>query len=122
MRMSDLQEHTERIRKFCEERDWGQYTNPKDVALSLVLEATEVLEHFQWISDKEVDQHAETYKDDVAEELADTYYWILHLADRMGIDLAAAFEAKMRKNEAKYPADKVRGKHTNKHDHKYTNL
>ena len=120
--MSDLQEHTQRIREFCEERDWGRYTNPKDIALSLVLEATEVLEHFQWISDAEVDAHAQKYKDDVGEELADTYYWILLLSDRMGIDLAAAFKAKMAKNAAKYPVEKVKGKHTNKHKHKYTNL
>lgn len=121
-RMGDLEKHTKRIREFCEERDWGQYTNPKDVALSLVLEATEVLEHFQWISDAEVDAHSKKYKDEIAEELADTYYWVLHLCDRMGIDLAAAFQAKMTKNEAKYPADKVKGKHTNKHDHKYNKL
>ena len=120
--MSELREHTKRIRKFCEDRDWGQYTNPKDIALSLVLEASEVLEHFQWISDAKIDAHTKKYKDDIAEEVADTYYWILHLCDRMNIDLSAAFEAKMLKNETKYPVEKVKGKHTNKHDHKYTNL
>ena len=120
--MGELEERTKRIRDFCDERDWGKYTNPKDVAVSLVLEAAEVLEHFQWISDAEMGNHAKKYKDDIAEEIADTYYWILHLCDRMDIDLAAAFRTKMAKNEAKYPAEKVRGKHTNKHDHKYTNL
>ena len=120
--MSELREHTEKIKEFCRERDWDQYTNPKDVALSLVLEATEVLENFQWISDKDVDAHAQAHKDDIAEELADTYYWILHLCDRLDIDLAAAFEAKMRKNVAKYPVEKAKGKHTNKHTHKYNKL
>lgn len=120
--MNELAQHTDRIRVFCEARDWGKYTSPKDVALSLVLEAAEVLEHFQWIKDADVDAHASKYKQDIAEEIADTYYWILFLCDRMDIDLAAAFADKMAKNERKYPAEKVRGKHTNKHAHKYTNL
>lgn len=120
--MSELEEHTQRIREFCEARDWGRYTNPKDIALSLVLEAAEVLEHFQWINEAEMDAHTKKHKNDIAEEVADTYYWILLLCDRMGIDLAAAFRAKMTQNEAKYPAEKVKGKHTNKHQYKYTNL
>ena len=120
--MSDLAEHTEIIRKFCKERDWGKRTNPKDMALSLVLEASEVLEHYQWIKDVDVPEHSKKYKDDIAEELADTYYWILSLCDKLGIDLDVAFKAKMAKNAAKYPPEKVKGKSTNKHTHKYTNL
>ena len=110
--MSELQDHTARIRKFCKERDWDQFHNPKDLALSLVLEATEVLEHFQWKNDTEVSQHIKTHKADIAEELADTYYWLLRMCDRFDIDLPAAFEAKMQKNARKYPIDKAKGKHS----------
>jgi NTP pyrophosphatase (non-canonical NTP hydrolase) len=109
--MSELQEHTARIRAFCEARDWDQFHNPKDLALSLVLEATEVLEHFQWKNEVETQVYVKEHKADIAEELADTYYWILRMCDRFAIDLPAAFEAKMQKNGAKYPVEKAKGKH-----------
>ncbi len=109
--MSELQEHTKRIREFCEERDWDQFHNPKDMALSLALEAAEVLEHFQWKNEAEVDKYVKEHKTEIAEELMDTYYWILRMVDKFGIDLPSAFDAKMRKNASKYPADKAKGKH-----------
>jgi dCTP diphosphatase len=109
--MSELQDHADRIRKFCQERDWEQFHNPKDLALSLVLEAAEVLEHFQWKSLEEMDRYAKTNKNDVAEELADVYYWTVYLSDRLGIDLAKAFDSKMKQNEAKYPIEKAKGRH-----------
>ena len=110
--MSELQEHTKRIREFCQARDWDQFHNPKDMALSLVLEATEVLEHFQWKSEAEVESYVSKHKADIAEELADTYYWVLRMCDRFGVDLPKAFEAKMGKNALKYPIEKARGKHS----------
>ena len=109
--MSELQAHIARIRAFCEARDWDQFHNPKDMALSLVLESAEVLEHFQWKSPDEMAAYVKTNKDDVAEELADAYYWVLRMCDRLQIDLPAAFEAKMKKNEAKYPVAKAKGSH-----------
>jgi NTP pyrophosphatase (non-canonical NTP hydrolase) len=110
--MSELKDHAERIRTFCQERDWEQFHNPKDLALSLVLEAAEVLEHFQWKSPDEMAKYVATNKNDIAEELADVYYWVVYLSDRIGVDLAKAFEEKMRQNEAKYPIAKAKGKHT----------
>ncbi len=115
--MSELQEHAARIRAFCQERDWEQFHNPKDLALSLVLEAAEVLEHFQWKSPEEMATYVKTNKSDIAAELADTYYWIVYLSDRIGVDLSQAFEAKMKENAAKYPVAKAKGKHA-----KYTQL
>lgn len=109
--MSELQEHIKRIRAFCDERDWDQFHNPKDMALSLTLEAAEVLEHFQWKSEAEIDEYVRKHKDDIAEELIDTYYWVLRMADRFGVDLPAAFDAKMSKNALKYPVRKSKGKH-----------
>jgi dCTP diphosphatase len=110
--MHELEQHAKRIRTFCQERDWEQFHNPKDLALSLVLEAAEVLEHFQWKSPEEIAAYTKTNKADIAEELADVYYWVIYLSDRLGVDLAKAFKAKMVKNEAKYPIEKAKGRHT----------
>lgn len=110
--MSELGEHTKRIRVFCEERDWDQFHNPKDMALSLALEAAEVLEHFQWKSPEEMEKYVKTHKAEIAEELVDTYYWVLRMCDRFHIDLPAAFDAKMKKNAVKYPAGKSKGRYT----------
>jgi NTP pyrophosphatase (non-canonical NTP hydrolase) len=112
MDMTELEAQTQRIREFCQARDWDQFHNAKDMALSLVLEAAEVLEHFQWKSEAEMDEHVNGSKREIAEELADTYYWILRMCDRLQIDLPVAFEAKMKKNEIKYPIDKAKGKHS----------
>jgi NTP pyrophosphatase (non-canonical NTP hydrolase) len=109
--MSELADHAARIRAFCQARDWEQFHNPKDLALSLVLEAAEVLEHFQWKSPEEVAAYVKTNKADIAEELADVYYWVVYLSDRLGVDLADAFQKKMLKNEAKYPIKKAKGSH-----------
>lgn len=105
------------IRQFCDERDWDQFHNPKDLAISLALEAAEVLEHFQWKDNKEIANHVVNGKDDIAEEIADVFYWVLLLSNKLDIDLVAAFDQKMQKNAAKYPVAKARGSHK-----KYTEL
>jgi dCTP diphosphatase len=108
---------TQRILAIRDARDWKQFHNPKDLALSLVLEATELLELFQWKNGSELQEHLIKHKSELGDELSDVLYWVLLLSHDLGIDLPAAFEAKMQKNEAKYPVDKARGTHT-----KYTNL
>lgn len=105
------------IRKFCDDRDWDQFHNPKDLSISLALEAAEVLEHFQWKNDSEMSTHAREKKSEVGEELADVLYWTLLLANKLDINLVEAFEQKMKKNEAKYPVEKAKGSHK-----KYTEL
>lgn len=102
------------IVKFNEERDWKQFHQPKNMAISLVLESTEVLELFQWTKDGELPAEK---TEDMKEELADTYYWILLLAHDLGIDLEKELAKKMKKNIAKYPVEKAKGKST-----KYTKL
>jgi NTP pyrophosphatase (non-canonical NTP hydrolase) len=82
------------------------------MALSLVLEASEVLEHFQWKSPKEVEQYARKNKGQIADELADVAMYLFELADNLGIDLAKAIEHKLVKNARKYPVKKAKGKHT----------
>jgi dCTP diphosphatase len=105
------------IRKFCDDRDWDQFHNPKDLSISLALEAAEVMEHFQWKNADEMTAHTKKHKKEVGEELADVFYWTLLLANKLDIDLVDAFNSKMIKNEQKYPVEKAKGSHK-----KYTEL
>ncbi len=100
-----------RILGFVNERDWTQFHTPKDVAISLSLEAAEVLEHFQWKDDDEVTKHLRENKQAVAEELMDVLYWVVLMCHYFDIDIPESFEKKMQKNEAKYPATDSRSRH-----------
>ncbi|MHB0978071.1 MAG: nucleotide pyrophosphohydrolase [Minisyncoccota bacterium] len=110
--MNNLDELTKRIIAFRDARDWKQFHNPKDVALSLVLEAAEVMEHFQWKNKEEMEKYIETNKSDIGEEMADVLYWILLMGHDLKIDVLDALEKKIKKNEDKYPVEKAKGKHT----------
>ena len=115
--MSEIEKITKKIKKFRDERDWMQFHNHKDVALSLVLEAAEVLEHFQWKKPGEVEAHGKACKDEIADELADVAMYLFELADNLGIDLPKAIEVKLAKNAQKYPIEKAKGS-----SQKYTKL
>ena len=91
---------------FRNERDWGQFHNPKDLAISINLEAAELLECFQWSA---ADLEAADNKDAMIEELADVFNYCLLMADRLNIDIIQATSEKIDRNAAKYPADKARG-------------
>ena len=95
--------------RFRDERQWKQFHNPKDLALTLALEAAEVLEHVQWRNARELEAHLRDRKSDVADELADVLHVVLLLAEHLDIDLADAFVRKMAKNAKKYPVEKARG-------------
>lgn len=110
--MSDIKNLTEKIKKFRDARAWKQFHNPKDLALSLVLEAAEVLEHFQWKNPKEIEMYIKINKEDIGEELADVLYWVLLISHDLKIDIKKALEKKIKKNEEKYPINKAKGKHT----------
>lgn len=115
--MDEIKLLTKKIIEFRNARDWKQFHNPKDVALSLVLEAGEVMEHFQWKNPKEIEKYIKTNKADIGEELADVLYWVLLLSHDLGIDVQKALEKKMEKNHNKYPVEKAKGRHV-----KYTKL
>ncbi|MBU1348836.1 nucleotide pyrophosphohydrolase [Patescibacteria group bacterium] len=110
--MSIVEELTQKIVEFRDARDWKQFHNPKDVSLSLVLEATEVMEHFQWKNIEEMQKHLADHKEDVADELADVLYWILLMGHDFNVDILAALQKKIDKNAAKYPVEKAKGVHT----------
>ncbi|MEK9178405.1 MAG: nucleotide pyrophosphohydrolase [Patescibacteria group bacterium] len=109
--MTDIKALTNKIVKFRNKRNWKQFHNPKDVALSLVLEATEVMEHFQWKNDSEIKEHIRKSREEISEELADVLYWVLLMSNDFKIDIKKALENKMRKNEKKYPVNKAKDKH-----------
>lgn len=112
--MSDIKNLTEKIKKFRDDRDWKQFHSPKNLAISIMLEASEILELFQWTKDNELPK--EKIKD-LEDELADTLSYLLLLADKFDIDLSKAFKEKIKKNEKKYPIEKSKGRDT-----KYTKL
>ena len=115
--MSDIKDFAKRVIDFRDARDWKQFHNPKDEALSLMLEAAEVLEHFQWKNGKELEEYAKTHKEHIGEELADVLYWVLLMSNDLDIDIGKTFEAKMKKNEEKYSVEKAKG-----NNKKYTEL
>jgi len=115
--MSELSTLAAAVIAFRDERDWKQFHNPKDVAVSLVLEASELLEIFQWKREAELKEAVASDKEKIANELADVLYYTLLLSHDLGIDLGQALRDKMKINEAKYPADKARG-----NNRKYTDL
>jgi len=98
-----------RITQFRDERDWKQFHNPKDMSISIVLEATEVMEHFQWKTPEESILYIENNKESIAEELSDVLYWVLLLSHDLGIEISEAFENKMQQNEKKYPINQAKG-------------
>lgn len=110
--MKKINDLTKRIIAFRDARDWKQFHKPKDLAVSLSIEASEVLEHFQWKSEKEIEEYVKSNKEEIAEELADVLNYLLIMAHDLEIDLIKAEEKKIAKNETKYPVDKARGKHT----------
>jgi len=109
--MSDIKRLTAKVKKFRDTRDWKQFHHPKDMAVSLALEAAEVLEHFQWKNGAELDRYLKTNKKHLGDELADVLYWVLLMSHDLDIDLVKAFNRKLRINERKYPVRKVKGKH-----------
>jgi len=102
---------TEKIIKFRDERDWKQFHNPKDSAISLSLEASELLEHFQWKTKKEVSEYVKRNKKEIGEELADVLFWVLLMSHDLNIDILKDSIEKLEKNKDKYPIQKSKSKH-----------
>ncbi len=101
------QNTVEMILKFRDDRDWKQFHNPKDLAISLSLEAAELLEVFQWSG---TDVVCADKKDKIAEELADVLVYCTLMADACGLDMDDIVQKKMEQNNKKYPVDKAKGK------------
>tara|TARA_Y100000310_G_C20657456_1_gene802755 strand:+ start:66 stop:434 length:369 start_codon:yes stop_codon:yes gene_type:complete len=108
---TSIHELKEKVRAFCEDRDWDQFHNAKELAIGIVTEASELLEHFRFKSEEQVNNmfKNESKKQELTEEMADVLYFLVRLAQRYDIDLTSELEKKIKKNNEKYPIDKVKG-------------
>ena len=105
----DLLMLRDKLRAFAADRDWEQFHSTKNLSMALMVEAAELMEHFQWLTEAQSGNLAPENKDAVGEELADILLYLVRLSDRLGVDLREAALLKLEKNAAKYPAELVRG-------------
>jgi len=108
-RMRNLEELKASVRAFVMERDWERFHSPKNLAMALSVEASELVELFQWLTEEESAQLDDAQRRRVAEEMADVLWFLVRLSDRLDIDLLQAAGRKLAANAEKYPADRVRG-------------
>ena len=106
----DLDDIRERLRQFAVERDWEQFHSPKNLAMALSVEASELLEIFQWMSEDQSRSLDAERRRAAQAEVADVLLYLVQLADRLDIDLLRAAEEKMRVNAERYPIEKARGR------------
>ena len=104
MNFSDLQE---RLRQFADQRDWEPFHSPKNLAMALSVEAAELLEHFQWLSESESANVGEQTRQEVAAEIADIQIYLAMIAGKLGIDIDRAVHQKIAANALKYPLGKT---------------
>ena len=107
--MRDLSELKERLRAFVTERDWDQFHSPKNLAMALSVEAAELVEVFQWLTEEQSATLDADRRRRAAEEMADVLWYLVRIADRLDIDLLQAAGEKLERNAARYPAERVRG-------------
>jgi len=114
--MSDsLNELKLKLQQFVDERDWAQFHSPKNLAMAMIVEAAELVEHFQWNTEAESHELSDEKREQVEHELADTFVYLLRIAQVLNIDLIEATNKKIALNALKYPVEKARGK-----NNKYT--
>lgn len=107
--MKELDQYKVQLRKFAEDRDWNQFHSPKNLSMALIVEAAELVEHFQWLTEEQSNTLEQSQLEKVQEELADIQIYLIRIADKLNIDLKEAVEKKILANAKKYPIDKVRG-------------
>jgi len=109
MAFQNIAEVAAALRVFAAERDWDTFHSPRNLAAAMSVEASEVLEHFQWLTDEQSGSLSAEKKEEVALELADVFLYLVRLSDRLGVDLLRCAERKMAVNAKNYPADFTRG-------------
>jgi NTP pyrophosphatase (non-canonical NTP hydrolase) len=105
-----LKDLIEQVKVFRQERDWDRYHSPKNLVMALVVEVSELAEHFQWLTEKQSSSLPPDKLAEVQEEIGDVLIYLANLCEKLGIDPLAAAHDKLQKNRHKYPAAKVRGK------------
>jgi NTP pyrophosphatase (non-canonical NTP hydrolase) len=108
-----------RVQDFCEARDWDQFHGPKDLAIGVITEASELLEHFRFLSDEQAMEllNNQQQKEEIEDELADVLFFLIRFSQRFDIDLTQSLMRKIEKSEKKYPIEKSKG-----NNQKYTKL
>lgn len=114
---TDLQQLQAELRQFAQDRDWDQFHSPKNLATALSIEAAELLEHFQWLTDEQSRALPQDRLDQVGDEIADVLLYLAQLSDKLGIDPIEAAKRKLLRNAEKYPIDRAKGS-----SKKYTEL
>jgi len=109
MKDSLLNELQQELLAFARERDWEQFHSPKNLVMALSVEASELLEHFQWMTEAQSESLTDEKRQKVGHEMADIFIYLLRLSERLDIDVLQMVEEKIKLNHEKYPADKVRG-------------
>ncbi len=107
--MQDLESLKIRLRDFAVAREWDQFHSPKNLSMALIVEAAELVEHFQWLTEEQSRSLEPQQLDKVQEELADIQIYLIRIADKLNIDLLGAASKKIEANAKKYPSEKVRG-------------
>ena len=97
------------LQAFAQEREWEQFHSPKNLAAALSVEAAELLEHFQWLTEEQSRSLPDVKRDAVAEEVADVFLYLLQLSDKLGIDPLDAARKKLQLNALKYPVERAKG-------------
>ena len=108
--MDTLDDLKKRLREFARERDWEQFHSPKNLSMALIVEAAELVEHFQWLTEDQSQKLPSKTLHEVEQEMADVFIYLNRLADLLGVDLMEATRRKIEINAKKYPAHEVRGK------------
>jgi dCTP diphosphatase len=106
---SELESIRLRLRAFAKEREWDKFHTPKNLSIALVVEASELAEHFQWLTGSESKALKKRALREVEAEIADVFLYLIRIADKLGVDVIEAAERKMKVNRVKYPATRVRG-------------
>jgi NTP pyrophosphatase (non-canonical NTP hydrolase) len=106
-----MHELIKKIKKFRQERDWDQYHSPKNLVMALSVEVAELVEHFQWLTQEESRKLPDDKLDQVRNEIGDILIYLANLSEKLGIDPVQAAHEKIEKNQIKYPAEIVKGKH-----------
>ena len=106
-----IHELKDKIKDFCEARDWDQFHGAKDLAIGIITESAELLEHFRFKNEKEIEEMFKNpeKREHISEEMADVLYFILRLAQKYNVDVTDALNKKLEKNEKRYPVDKAKG-------------
>ena len=108
----DFSDLADRLRLFANVRDWQQFHSPKNLAMALTVEAAELLEHFQWLTEEQSLELSADKIEEVALEMADILIYLTRMADRLDIDLPSAVWHKIEINEKRFPVNRVKGKAT----------